>query len=113
MSLAPEYTAVMRAGLLGSIASVVILEIGLRTKSRRALAILLASVTLLLAVELWAWARFAILVRSDYVNAEYRILGPSEWHVFYLHAGPQFLITLIPALVLRALATTSARLRRG
>src|SRR6266478_4059908 len=102
MSLAPEETRVVAAGCLGTIASIILLEVGLRVKSRRAWFVVVSCLVAALGWDASCWTSYAVLVPSSYRAAEYHLVGPSEWHVFWMQTEPYLLIALVPALVLRS-----------
>jgi len=92
----------MAASNLGTVVSLVLLEVGLRAKSHRAWAIVVGCIALVLAWESYCWITYAMMVRSMYLASEWRIVGPSEGQLFWMQAGPYFFIAIIPALVLRS-----------
>ncbi len=105
MTIAPEATRVAAAGFLGTILSVVLLEVGLRTRSRRAWAVVVGCVALVLAWEAFCWTSYAVFVRSAYLAEGYHLVGPSGWQVFWMQTEPSLLIAIIPALVLRSVVS--------
>jgi hypothetical protein len=110
MSLVPEAARVTAAGFLGTIFSFVLLEVGLRTKSRRVWAVVVGCIVVVLAWEGFCWSSYAVYVRSAYLAAQYRLAGPSEWYVFWMQTESYLLIALIPALVLRSVVSRRSQL---
>jgi hypothetical protein len=102
MSFAPEASRVFAAGFLGTVASAILLEIGLRTKSRRAWGIVVGCTAAILGWEAWTCTTYVRFVHATYLDSTYRIVGPSEWHFVWMQTEPYILTTVIPALVLRA-----------
>jgi hypothetical protein len=102
MSIAPEASRVFAAGFLGTVVSVILLEIGLRTKSRRSCAIVVGCAAVILGWEAWTCTTYVRFVHATYLASTYRIVGPSEWQIVWMQTEPYLLTAVIPGLVLRA-----------
>lgn len=102
MTLAPAVSRMIAASNLGTIMSLVLLELGLRAKSRRAWSVALGCIAAVLACEAYCWIAYAMTVRAMIRAPGYQIVGPGKAQLFWIEAGPYFAAALIPALVLRA-----------
>ena len=103
MSLVPEASRLMTAAFLGTVASPILLEIGLRTKSRRAWAIVTCCAAAFFGWETWACTQYVRLIHADYLASTERLIGPSEWQQVWMQAEAFVFTAVLPALVLRAL----------
>ena len=113
MSIAPEASRVFAAGFLGTAASVVLLEFGLRTRSRRAWAIVVGCTAVVLGWEAWTCTSYVRFIHDTYLASTFRIVGPSEWQVVWMQTEPYLLTAVIPALVLRAVVARKPSLAGG
>jgi hypothetical protein len=108
MTLAIEYTRLNGAEHLGTILSLVLGEIGLRTKVRQTLIISMAAISALFLWEATCWVLYGLHWRDVYRASEFHLVGPSVGSQFWMEAGPYFLVLLIPLVILRALASRVA-----
>jgi hypothetical protein len=103
MSLTPETTHVIAASNVASVLSLILLEIGLRVKSRQAWSMVSGCAALLLVWTLYCWIAYAIEVWEAETAPGYHLIGPTKGQLVWMAVGPYFWAAIIPALVIRSL----------